>query len=274
MPAKKFYMLCLTLLLLSGSLLACGVTSNFTFNNGTPVVSTTPPAGTPALNQWSTAAAGVEVRYEDWKSPGNNEDTVTITRFDLRKVHLKIGYQPTKPLAIDDWMKQESATAIINGGYFTQNNAATGLVVANGQAYGTTYDGFGGMLSVDTQGNISLRSLSLQPYNPNGEQLQQATQCSPMLLIDGKRTQFQANAASQRRSVVAQDTQGRLLFIASPGAAFSLDELADILATSDLSLKTALNLDGGASTALYLNAGKQHIAIDAVTTLPLVIIVK
>jgi len=279
-PAKHFSKLfalcklCLLLLFLAGTLLACGLTSNATFNNGTPVVSTTPPAGTPALNQWVTASPGIEVRYEDWKSPGNNEDTVTITRFDLGKVHLKIGYQPTKPLAIDDWMKQEGATAIINGGYFTQNNAATALVIANGQSYGTTYNGFGGMLAVDTQGNISLRSLSKQPYDPNNEQLQQATQCSPMLLINGKRTEFQANAASQRRSIVAQDTSGRLLFIASPGAAFSLDELADLLASSDLSLKTALNLDGGASTALYLDAGKQHIAIDAVTTLPLVIIVK
>ena len=171
-------------------------------------------------------------------------------------------------------MRQEQATAIINGGYFDQNNAATGLVIANGQVYGTSYNGFGGMLSVDSQGNIKLRSLNQQPYDPNAEQLQQATQSSPMLMIDGKRTQFNANAASQRRTIVAQDTQGRLLLIASPGSAFSLDELADILASSDLSLKTALNLDGGASTGMYVNAGNQHVAIDSVTTLPIVIIVK
>ncbi len=274
MLPKNFYKVCLLFLLLSGTLLACGLSSTVTFNNGTPVITTTPPAGTPALNQWVTASPGVEIRYEDWKSPGDNEDTVTIVRFNLAKVHLKIGYQPTKPLAMDEWMRQEQATAIINGGYFDQNDAATGLVVANGQAYGTSYNGFGGMLSVDTQGNVKLRSLNQQPYDPNTEQLQQATQSSPMLMIDGKRTQFEADAASQRRTVVAQDTQGRLLFIASPGSAFSLDELADILASSDLSLKTALNLDGGASTGMYVNAGNQHVAIDSVTTLPIVIIVK
>ena len=274
MSTKKIYKLCLLFILLAGTLLACGLSSNATFNNGTPVVSTTPPAGTPALNQWVTASHGVEIRYEDWKSPGDNEDTVTIVRFNLNKVHLKVGYQPSKPLAIDEWMRQEQAIAVINGGYFDQNNATTALVVSNGQSYGTSYNGFGGMLAVDAQGNVSLRSLNQQPYNPNNEQLQQATQSSPMLMIDGKRTQFNANAASQRRSIVAQDTQGRLLFIASPGSAFSLDEVADILASSDLSLKTALNLDGGASTGLYVNAGNQHVAIDAVTTLPIVIIVK
>ncbi len=274
MPPKNFYKICLLFLLLSGTLLACGFSSTATFNNGTPVISTTPSAGTPALNQWITASSGVQIRYEDWKSPGDNEDTVTIVRFDLAKVHLKIGYQPAKPLAMDEWMRQEQATAIINGGYFDQNNAATGLVVANGQAYGTSYNGFGGMLSVDAQGNVKLRSLNQQPYDPNSEQLQQATQSSPMLMINGKRTQFNANAASQRRTIVAQDTQGRLLFIASPGSAFSLDELADILASSDLSLRTALNLDGGASTGMYVNTGSQHVAIDSVTTLPIVIIVK
>jgi len=273
MLPKNFYKICLLVLLLSGTLLACGLSSTATFNNGTPIVSTT-PGGTPALNQWVTASPGVEIRYENWKSPGNNEDTVTIVRFTLNKVHLKVGYQPAQPLAMDEWMRQEQATAIINGGYFDQHNAATGLVVTNGQTYGTSYNSFGGMLSVDAQGNITLRSLNRQPYNPNNEQLQQATQSSPMLMINGKRTQFSANAASQRRTIVAQDTQGRLLFIASPGSAFSLDELADILVSSDLSLKTALNLDGGASTAMYVNAGKQHVAIDSVTTLPIVIIVK
>ena len=269
---KKFHRLAILLLLLIATLLACS-TPSITVNGGTPVVSSTPPS-TPALNQWVTAKPGVEIRYEDWKSPGNNEDTVTIVRFDLSKVHLKVGYQPTKPLAMDAWMQQEQPTAIINGGYFDQNNVTTALVVANGQAYGTSYNGFGGMLSVDAQGTISLRSLSQRPYDPNNEQLQQATQSSPMLMLNGKRTQFQANAASQRRSIVAQDSQGRLLFIVSPGSAFSLDELADILASSDLSLKTALNLDGGASTGLYVNAGSQHIAIDPVTTLPIVIIVR
>jgi len=272
MLPKKFYTLCILVLLLSATLFACSLPS-ITVNGGTPVASPT-PNGTPGLNQWVTAKPGVEIRYENWKSPGNNEDTVTIARFDLNKVHLKIGYQPTKPLAMDAWMNQEQAIAIMNGGYFDQNDATTALVVSNGQAYGTSYNGFGGMLSADAQGNISLRSLSQQPYDPNNEQLTQATQSSPMLIMNGKRTTFQANAASQRRSIVAEDTQGRLLLIASPGDAFSLDELADLLASSDLSVKTALNLDGGASTGLYVNAGNQHVAIDSVTTLPIVIIVK
>lgn len=171
-------------------------------------------------------------------------------------------------------MQQEHATAIINGGYFDNQNNATALVVFNGQSFGSSYNGFGGMLSVNSSDHIALRSLSQQPYDPSNEQLRQATQSSPMLISGGKATQFNANAAGSRRSVVAMDKQGRLLFIASPGTAFSLGELEDLLASSDLSIDRALNLDGGASTGLYVNAGKQQVAIDSFTNLPIVIIVK
>jgi hypothetical protein len=70
------------------------------------------------------------------------------------------------------------------------------------------------------------------------------------------------------------DKQGRLLFIVSPARAFTLDELADLLAASPLDIASALNLDGGASTGLYLNAGSQKVSIEAVTTLPIVLIIK
>src|SRR5215472_13005512 len=95
-----------------------------------------------------------------------------------------------------------------------------------------------------------------------------------MLMLGGKRTQFNADASQTRRSVVAMDKQGRLLFIVSSNPIFSLDELADQLASSDLSIETALNLDGGSSTGLYVNGSSSQVTIDALAKLPLVIIVK
>jgi len=272
---KLYLLLCLLLF----SLVACNLVPT-TSTSGTPgntsTATTTQPSdqGTPQLNTWYRGAPGVEVRYEDWKSPGNNEDTVTIVRFDLRHISLSVAYQPAQPLSMSEWMRKEHATTIINGGYFDNQNIATALVISNGQSFGTSYNGFGGMLSVDNQGHIDLRSLSERPYDPNNEQLQQATQSSPMLILHGKTTQFNANAAGSRRSIAAIDKQGRLLFIASPGTAFSLGELEDLLVGSDLSIDRALNLDGGASTGLYVNAGSQQVAIDSITDLPLVIVVK
>src|SRR5438093_594154 len=277
MLSKCSLKLCFLLCLLVCTLAACDLAPSISINGtptASPATSTPGDQGTPQLNTWYKGAHGIEVRYEDWKSPGNNEDTVTIVRFDLRYIKLNVAYQPDHPLLASEWMQQEHATALINGGYFDEQNNATGLVVANGQAFGTSYDGFGGMLSMDNQGQITLRSLRQQPYDPNNEQLQQATQSSPMLVLGGKATQFNANAASSRRSVVAMDRQGRLLLIISSTVAFSLGELEDLLVASDLSIDRALNLDGGASTGLYVNAGSQHVGIDSVAKLPIVVIIR
>src|SRR5205823_2552843 len=277
MLSKCSLKLCFLLCLLVCTLAACDLAPSISINGtptASPATSTPGDQGTPQLNTWYKGAHGIEVRYEDWKSPGNNEDTVTIVRFDLRHISLSVAYQPAQPLSMSEWMRKEHATTIINGGYFDNPNIATALVISNGQSFGTSYNGFGGMLSVDNQGHIDLRSLSERPYDPNNEQLQQATQSSPMLILHGKTTQFNTNAAGSRRSVAALDKQGRLLFIASPGTAFSLGELEDLLVGSDLSIDRALNLDGGASTGLYVNAGSQQVAIDSITDLPLVIVVK
>ncbi len=228
---------------------------------------------TPTINTWNKAAPGVEVRSEIWKSSNGASDTVSIVRFNLHYVKLSVAYQPDQPLSMEDWMRKEQATALINGGYFDGEDNATALVISNGHVFGTSYDGFGGMFDVDTQGHVQVRSLREQPYVPS-EKLTQATQCTPMLLLNGKRTQFDADSKASPRSVVAMDKQGRLLFIASPGVDFTLDDLAGLLEKSDLGLVNALNLDGGSSTGLYVNAGSQKVTIDSYVNLPLVIVVK
>lgn len=245
-----------------------------------PTITINVNAQTPAstTNTWNTLAPGVEVRSETWKSPSTTgvSDIVSIVRFNLQKVRLSVAYQPDQPLSMQQWMQKEQATALINGGYFDGQDHATGLVIANGQAFGTSYQDFGGMLDVTAQGNVQLRSLRDQPYDPT-EGLTEATQCTPMLVLNGKRTQFNADNKASPRSVVALDKQGRLLFIASPSLAFTLDDLATLLEKSDLSLVTALNLDGGSSTGLYVNGSKdssQNIALDSYVNLPLVIVVR
>jgi exopolysaccharide biosynthesis protein len=267
---SRFIRLSLLLCLLIFSLSSCDLLPTVTVS----ITPGTSSSNGTQLNVWNRVATGVEVRYEDWKIPGVDDDTVTIVRFDLHKIKLSVGYQPGQPLLMNEWMQQEHAIAMINGGYFDQQDNATALVVSNGKVFGKSYNGFGGMLSVNAHGTVNLRSLRQQPYDPNTEQLQQATQSAPVLMSGGKRTQFSADASQTRRSVVAMDKQGRLLFIASPGQVFSLDQLADQLVSSDLSIETALNLDGGSSTGLYVNGDSSHVAIDSLAKLPLVIIVK
>jgi uncharacterized protein YigE (DUF2233 family) len=251
-------------------LLACDMIPNL--DTGSP--STGTADNNPPLNQWTQVAPGIEIRREHWKSAGPDEDTVTISRFDLHHFQISVGYQPDHPLSLADWEKQTGAVALFNGGYFDKHNRATGLVISDGQSYGTSYPDFGGLFAVDAHGNVILRPLSQQPYDPDTEQLQQATEASPMLVINGKRTQFNANASSSSRTVVALDTEGHLLFIISPERAFTLDEMADVVSSSDLHLQTALNLDGGASTGMFIKTTNQNISLASISNLPIVIMIR
>lgn len=281
MPVRhswRICLLCLIMLLITSLLVSCDVLSPvITTPNGTPTVNASYPPNSQQLNVWMklVSVSNVELRYEQWSSVvSNSSDIITIVRLDPKHIHLSVNYHPDQPLTMNSWLKQTGAQVLINGGYFDKNYRSSGLLISDGEAYGTSYQGFGGMLAVDASGRISLRSLDAQPYD-SSEQLQQATQSSPLLMLNGQRTQFTANSVSDRRSVVATDKHGNLLFIVSPNRAFTLDEFADLLISSDLELKTALNLDGGASTGLYVNThGQQQVSIEPFTVLPIVIAVK
>lgn len=67
------------------------------------------------------------------------------------------------------------------------------------------------------------------------------------------------------------DTNGRVLLIAVPFSAFTLTEFGLWLSQSDLEIDRALNLDGGASTGLFVSAGELNEQIDAFEPLPLVL---
>src|SRR5439155_12755039 len=123
MSRKQFIRLSLLLCLLIFSLASCELLASVTVSI-TPATSSS--NGT-QLNVWNRVATGVEVRYEDWKIPGGDDDTVTIVRFDLRKVKLSVGYQPGQPQSMNEWMQQERTMAIINGGYFDRQFNATAL---------------------------------------------------------------------------------------------------------------------------------------------------
>ena len=212
---RSFCSLCALYCLLLPLLLACDALPTVSVSSSTQ----TP---TPTTSAWHTTAPGVEVRQETWSIPQGGRDVIALARFDLRHVTLHVKYQPDHPLSMEDWIHQEQAAALINGGYFDGLDRATALVISDSQVSGTSYSGFGGMLAVDAQGHIQLRSLREQPYDPS-ERLTQATQSAPMLILHGQRTQFNADNHPAPRSVVAIDKQGRMLFIASPGAVFTLD---------------------------------------------------
>lgn len=218
----------------------------------------TPEAG------WSLLQPGLERRViEIYNNQNGHVESLYIWRIDQRYFRLDIAYDDT-PKTLDTWQKETKAALVVNGGYYSITNESyfpDGLTVVNGKASGRSFNGFGGMLAVNGQ-RAELRWLVEKPYNPY-EPLHAALQSFPILVRPGGQLGFgpeRENHVGARRTVIAQDTQGRILFLVAPQGYFTLHQLSRYLTESDLNLDIAVNLDGGGSTGILVANPRELIS--------------
>jgi len=224
---------------------------------------------------WQSLASGVELREID-VAAGDLTERLRIVRLDPAQVRFRVRYDPAHTRKVSAWAVESPALLTVNAGYFTAEGQATALIISGGQRAGTRLGDFAGMFAITAEGGVSVRWLRERPYDP-AEPLTEAVQSFPVLVKPGGVMGFPADAdegASSRRTVVAQDHGGNILFIVAPRGILSLHELAAFLAASDLGVDIALNLDGGGSTGLWLEVGGVSVTIDSLTPVPSVIVVE
>ncbi len=215
----------------------------------TAVPTMTPmPTATPDPD-WTLLAQGLESRR--LLPDGNFFGQMLALRIDPNRYIFRAHYRPGEPFTLSQWqLELPDAVAIINANFFSPQNIIQGLLVADGQAHGQSYVGRGGMFQVQN-GMVRVRSLIQEPYS--GEAFEQAVQAFPMLVLNGVRAYVPSpNERSTRRTVIAQDHLGQILLFVTPLTGLSLADLSRYLATADLGIVNALNLDGGGSTMLYV----------------------
>jgi exopolysaccharide biosynthesis protein len=201
-------------------------------------------------------------------------ESLYIFRLDQNLLRLDVAYHVT-PQSLEDWQRETNALMVINGGFFRVENEKyipNGLTIVNGQALGDSYEGFGGMLAI-REGLAQLRWLVQEPYD-TGEQLWAALQSFPLLVKPGGELGFPAEFEDNlqaRRTVIAQDREGRILFLLAPRGHFTLHQLSLYLTGSDLNLEIAINLDGGPSSGIMLAEPRE--VIPSQSLLPIVILV-
>ncbi len=267
---KRSYVLLLVALLL-------GCTVPAVLPTATPTPTSTPTASptstAPSTDTgWLELVPGMEQRRVR-VATGGGEELVSIVRLDPTRFVVRVRYTPGAAQPVAAWAAQSGALLTVNGGYFTAENLVTGLHISEGERYGVSYGDFAGMLAAPEVGPTRVRWLREQPYDP-AEPLSAAVQSFPVLVKPGGVMGFPADADDgrlARRTVVAQDESGRLLFIIAPRGYFSLHTLAVWLAASDLEIDVALNLDGGTSAGLWTVDGPQ---INSLIPVPAVITVE
>jgi hypothetical protein len=214
---------------------------------------------------------GLEIRSLDVVLEEGTE-RVTVARMRPDAVRLRVVYHPGEAQYLSTWAEQSRPLVVVNGGYFTSDLVATGLVVSEGEASGTSYGEFAGMLYAGSDGIPQLRWLQTWPYRPD-EALSAAVQCFPVLVKPGGVMGFPAGADdghTARRTFVAQDGSGRMMFLVAPRGFFSLHTLAVWLVESDLDIDIALNLDGGPSSGLWVPG---EATIDSLLPVPVAVLV-
>jgi hypothetical protein len=222
---------------------------------------TIPPATIPAADTavddgWQTLAPGLAQRLIT--PPQSPLWQMMALRIDPAYFTFRAHYLPGEPLSLAQWRSAlPGAVALVNANFFTPEWTINGLLVTDGLAYGTSYTDRGGMFSV--QGGVPrLQSLLRQPYQ--GEALEQAVQAFPMLVLDGQAAHRNENQRRpSRRTVIAQDSAGRILLLATPLLGGGLYDLSAYLPAAGLDVVTALNLDGGGSTMLFIGPSGYEI---------------
>lgn len=240
-----------------------------------PTLAPSPTAVENADSGWIVAASGIEVRtFVIDEGATDTSVPVYAVRLDPATIRLRIRYDPDAPQLLRTWFVAHRPLVAVNGGFFTAENRATALIVSDGTVYGTSYAGFGGMLAVAPDGRIWIQALRDEPYDPDIP-LDQAIQSFPMLIYPGGVVaSINDNGQRARRTVVAMDRAGRILLIVCPTSAFSLQELATWLASSDLEIDRALNLDGGSSSGIFVSAGTVRWQIDSFAALPSILLIE
>jgi uncharacterized protein YigE (DUF2233 family) len=228
------------------------------------------PTPEPDDTGWQSLGNGVELRRLKVELNGIT-NRLWLARVDPARVRFRVVYDRENPRQVAEWLTGAKSLLAVNAGYFTEDYHATGLIISDGTRSGQSYVGFGGMFAV--QGDrVQVRWLVAKPYSPS-EPLRQAVQAFPMLVHSGgKEGISEDDGQLARRTVVGQDRKGRIVFVVSPDAFFTLKNLAAFLAASDLELDTALNLDGGPSSGLVLAGPSGLTGVDSWIKVPAVIV--
>ncbi len=262
MHRAKFTLFTFVILLLGGCF-------SFTLQPVTTLVP--PPTSTPDTG-WQTIAPGLERRNYD-PDPLNPVTRMVALRIDPALYSFRAHYQPGQAYSTTEWaVALPQAAAFVNANFFDQADVALGLLVSDGVVYGQSYTDRGGTFLVHN-GQPRIRANLREPYQ--GEPLEQAVQAFPMLVLDGLAAFTDTiQDRSTRRTIVAQDSSGRIILLATPILGLTLRDLSAYLPSTDMNIVTAFNLDGGRSTMMVMKAdGLPEMIVSSIDSVPVVLAV-
>jgi len=209
-------------------------------------------------------APGIVLKQAHFDDLFGAPQSISVVEVDLsrKKLILGIAADPQWRIATGEFARQHDAIAAINGTFFdVKNGGSVMLVKSEGKVINTTRvrsERGGGAITFD--GNHA-SIVAADPQDAHWDEHLSAPNVmvsGPVLMLDGKPfelSQKAFNRLSHPRSAVAITRDCKLLLVAVDGrnkqaGGMSLFSLTTLL--QNLNACSALNLDGGGSTALYV----------------------
>lgn len=211
-------------------------------------------------------------------TPGTSEPSYFyVLKIDPSQVTFKVIYDSKLPHKIDEWQSITKAAIVFNAGFFTGSNTPNGRIISDGTLYGSMLDygndsiGVRGLFAVSDR-RVDIFALGRSDYNPQGLRFDQAVEAYPLLLLPGGQPTFPEETHKRaRRTVIGLDQNNQVIVVISDIPLYSLYELAQWLASSNLELDAALNFDGGRSTGIMVSMPKEEKLINSIVPVPVVI---
>jgi exopolysaccharide biosynthesis protein len=182
---------------------------------------------------------------------------LNLVFFNAKKCTFKVIDNPQQEGDLASAMQVAGCLAGVNGNYFHPDRTSLGLVVSDGVTIHQPERArlLSGIMTVG-DGRITLQRFA--EFKP-GKKIRQALQCGPFLIDHGKPVPgLNATAVAARTVLLGNGKDVWALLICEP---VTLAEMAEILATgrnfSELNIGRAMNLDGGSSTGMWVNAEPQ-----------------
>lgn len=215
-------------------------------------------AAAPAREGWREVAPGVAHRALSLPGGAAGE----AFRVDLRRAEIRVVDARTlggRATARELRERTPGAVLAVNGGFFDETGEPMGLVLSDGQEKNTLRRTDWGVLWVagDHAGIVHTRTWRDAPRSD----ARHALQSGPRLVVGGRPVKLKAQVA--RRTAVCLRSPSDLVLVVTE--AVGLRPLAEFLArkpaAGGLGCLDALNLDGGPSTQLSLEAGPRRMDI-------------
>lgn len=188
--------------------------------------------------------------------PSEKLGELRVVRADPKRWRLASSdSRPSTPDAglatVEATAREAGAVVAVNGGFFDQKGAPMGLRVTDGKQRNPLRQADWGVFFV----RDGVPNLVHTKDAKRADGAEFAIQCGPRLVADGQPMKLRSGI--HRRTAIGSDAAGKVYLVVSLGFV-DMNDLAAALAAAPeaggLGLTQALNLDGGPSTQMFVDA--------------------